>query len=201
MFLPVLPIVIAFAGQTAAPPPPVPRPAQVVRPAATPAPVYNETADAKAAIAKAIAAADADDIRVLINWGANDCKLCTAFTQTWRSPELAPARYSNEYKVVHVDVGRLDKNLDLAKTYGAKLSADTLPALTVLDEHGKVLAQATAADLVASPGAAAYDTKRVGAFLSQHQAPAPDAIADFNKALGQAKNSGKTLFVWFSAPW
>lgn len=201
MFLPVLSIAVAIAGQTAAPPPPVTRPAQVVRPAATPAPIYNETADARAAIAKAIAAADVDDIRVLINWGANDCARCTAFAQTWRAPELAPARYSNEYKLVHVDVGRLDKNLDLAKTYGAKLSADALPAFTVLDEHGKVVAQASAADLVASPGAAAFDTKRVGAFLTQHQAAAPDAIADFNKGLGQAKSSGKTLFVWFSAPW
>jgi hypothetical protein len=204
----VLPLFLALGGPAAIqqPPPATPpakaqtAPAQAVK--RVPPPPYNEKADAKAAIETAIQAAATDDIRVLINWGANDDPGSMKFADARRAPELTQTTFfSDEYKVVTVDVGHLDKNLDLAKTYGAKLSADALPALTVLDGSGKVLANTTAAALRPDGDVAAIDAAKVTAFLTKYQAPAPDAVAPFEAAVKQAKRDGKSVFVWFSAPW
>ena len=45
---------------------------------------------------------------------------------------------NNNYIVVHVDVGKYDKNLDLAKKYHVNLEKG-VPSLAVLDAKGKVL--------------------------------------------------------------
>jgi hypothetical protein len=207
MVLQLLPVVLAMTVQAAPPPqtPPiqtVPRqtvgaPAQTPRPAPK---LYNETANAKAAIETAVKAADTDDIRVLINWGANDDERCKAFSAAQRARDVSPAFFSDEFKVAYVDVGRADKNLDVAKAYGVKLDASALPALTVLDQKGKVLANISSRDLASADGTG-FDSTKISAFLTQYKAPAPDAVAPFEAAVKQAKREGKTLFVWFSAPW
>ena len=102
---------------------------------------------------------------------------------------------------MNVNVGHLDKNVDLAKSYGVTLKADGLPALTVLDAAGKVLANTDAVALRLDADPAGIDPVKLAAFLKSHQAPAPDAVAPFEAALKQAKREGKTVFVWFSAPW
>ena len=109
--------------------------------------------------------------------------------------------FSDEYKVVLVDVGHLDQNVDIAASYGLRLDADVLPAMTVLDAKGKVVSNATAADLVAELGAPVIDAKNLLAFLKAHQAPAPNDTASFDAALKQARQADKYVFVWFSAPW
>jgi len=195
VYLTLLPLLLALGGQAqTVPPVPVaaPRPAPKL---------YDEAADAKARVADAIKAANVDDIRVLINWGANNDDGSAIFAQALRTPVVSKTRYSaDEYKVVNVNVGHLDANLDLAKAYGARLVAGALPALTVLDQKGKPLAQATARDFSGAEPAS-IDPEKVAAFLTAHQAPAPDAIAPFEAAVKQAKRDGKTVFVWFSAPW
>jgi thioredoxin 1 len=204
----LVPLLLAFAGQAASQTTPPAQPAAQVQTAPAKAvkraapPPYNEKADAKAAIEAAVKAAATDDIRVLINWGANDDPVSKEFVDIRRAPELSDPRFfSDEYKVVNVDVGHLDRNLDLAKSYGVKLSAESLPAFTVLDAAGRVLANTTAAALRPNGDASAIDPTRVAAFLAEHQAPAPDAIAPFEAAIKQAKKEGKSVFVWFSAPW
>ena len=127
MVLHFLPLVLAMSGQAPPPqqaPPPPPQqsvpatPTAPARPPQAPRKIYNETADAKALIANAVAGAEESDIRVLINWGANDDERCTKFTQVQRSPEITTPRFfSDEYKVAYVDVGHLDKNMDVAATY------------------------------------------------------------------------------------
>jgi hypothetical protein len=212
MLFQILPIVIALAGQaapplqTTLPPPARVVPAQTITTAAqTPRPapkLYNETANAKESIDAAVKAADTDDIRVLINWGANDDANCTAYAQAQRAREVNATYsfFSDEYKVASVDVGHLDKNLDLAKAYGVKLEVGKLPMLTVLDQKGKVLANISSRDLAAESGSG-FDPNKIAAFLTKYKAPAPDAVAPFEAAVRQAKQEGKTLFVWFSAPW
>jgi hypothetical protein len=206
MVLQLLPVLIAMAGQTAPPSTILTVPRQTTAaPAQTPRPapkLYNETANAKDTIDAAVKAAATDDIRVLINWGANDDSRCTAYATAQRAREVNAtfSWFSDEYKPVNVDVGHLDRNLDLAKAYGVKLEADALPALTVLDAKGKVVANISSRELAASDGSA-FDSKKITAFLTQYKAPAPDATAQFEAAARQAKQEGKTLFVWFSAPW
>ncbi|HEX5411610.1 MAG TPA: hypothetical protein VFZ27_07085 [Terriglobia bacterium] len=52
-------------------------------------------------------------------------------------PELARL-IDRDFVVVKVDVGRYDKNLDVAKKYGVPIN-EGIPALSVLDRHGKLL--------------------------------------------------------------
>jgi hypothetical protein len=173
---------------------------QVARAPVAPPRTYNETADAKTLIAAAIKAAATDDIRVLINWGANDDERCRTFKAAQSSRDVSSTFFLDEYRQVYVDVGHLDRNLDVAKQYGAAIEAGALPALTVLDQNGKVLANISSRAL-ASSDATGFDTKKISAFLTTHQAPAPDAVAPFEAAVKQAKRDGKSVFVWFSAPW
>lgn len=191
-------LVLAAAGQQAAPPaatqpPPVQRPA--------PPPPYNPQADARAQIAAALKAAGEDGIRVLLNFGANDDEPSKAFAAARRNRDLTTF-FSDEYRSVNVDVGALDRNLDVAKTYGVTLKAGDLPALAVLDAGGKVLARASAASLRSDTDPAAFDPAKIAAFLRSNQPPpAPDAQPLFDAAMKQASAQEKTLFVWFSAPW
>jgi hypothetical protein len=197
-----LPLAFALAGQTPqAPPKPVPVARAPSAPRPAPA-IYNQTADAKAQVAAAISAADIDDIRVLITWGANDDAGSLAFARALATPQVRATRYaSDEYRIVNVDVGHLDRNLDLARTYGASLATGALPGVTVLDQTGAVLANATSRDFAAVGDPAVVDPKAVAAFLVSHQAPAPETAAPLEAALKQAQREGKLVFVWFSAPW
>ena len=174
-----------------APPAPAPRPAPRI---------YNETADAKAAIDAAVKSAALDEIRVLINWGANDNERSVKFAALRSTRELG-SFFTDEYKVVPVNVGHGDRNLDVARQYGATIAPDSLPALTILDHTGKVLAQGAARDLLSDTDPAAFDPTKVAAFLAKYQSPAPDARAPFEAAMSQAKREDKSVFVWFSAPW
>jgi hypothetical protein len=165
-------------------------------------PAFDEKADAKAAIKAALDAAAIDGIHTLIVWGANDDNGSRLFLEAKRAPAVSkPAFFSDEYKNVNVNVGHLDRNADLAKSYGAKLKAEGLPALTVLDSAGTAIANTNAAALRPDDDPAGIDPVKVAAFLKLHQAPAPDAVAPFEAALKQAKKEDKTVFVWFSAPW
>ena len=187
-------------GQQAAPPPPPSSPPVVVqRPA--PPPIYNPDADPTAQIATALRYAKEDGIRVLINFGSNDDESSKAFATARRSRDLARF-FADEYRVVNVDVGALDRNLHVAQAYGLTLKAGGLPAVAVLDAEGNVLARAAGPAFRSETDRAAHDPAQIAEFLKTHKAPPPpDAEPVFDAALQQAKREGKTLFVWFSAPW
>ena len=197
-------LMLMLAGQ-APPPSPTPPP----RPAQGPPKLYSETADARAQIDGALKAAIQDDIRVLINWGANDDEACAKFQQdlngrgsTHPAYETIRTKLSNEYRYLRVDVGRLDRNIELAAAYGVRLSPGALPYLTVLDKHGTVLAQQPSQPLLAPPGSpTTYDPDRIAAFLTQHQVAPVAADPLLAAALAEAKRDGKYVFLWFSAPW
>jgi len=208
MLLHMLPLVLAMSGQAT----PQSPPAQPQQAAPAPAPrparkLYNETADAKAQIADALKAAAEDDIRVLINWGANDDDTCTKFPQALRGNPMTEAqqqvslKLSNEYRQVYVDVGHLDKNQDLAGLYHASLAGGSLPHFTILDKTGKVLAQKSAGDFAADTDPAKFDVAKVLKLLEQYQVASPAAAPLFAAALKRAKAENKEVFLWFSAPW
>jgi len=100
-------------------------------------PIYDEHTDAHQQIAAAIAQASRSGKNVVLDFGANWCGDCHALDAQMHSPDLAPAIEKN-YVVVHIDVGRFNKNLDLAKKYNVPLNKG-IPALAVLDPHGKLL--------------------------------------------------------------
>jgi hypothetical protein len=202
MFPHVVALLVGLAGQAQAAPP---VPAQAVQAPAPrpPASAFVAAADPKDAIEKAKKAAAVDHIRVLIVWGAaNDARTQT-FPRLAKLPGLdTPSPlFSNEYRLVNVDVGRADRNLDLAAEYGVRLLAGSLPVLTILDETGKPVVTANATEFLRPSDPQALDADAIGTFLTKHHAIAADPNAQFEAALKQAKAQDKLVFVWFSAPW
>ena len=98
---------------------------------------YDEAADAKADIKQALSAAKSSQVPVLVIFGANWCKDCRALDQalsTGRNAELV----KREFRVVKVDVGNFNKNLDVAEAYGNPIKKG-IPAAVVLSPDNKVL--------------------------------------------------------------
>lgn len=104
---------------------------------AAPPPVYDAKADAPAEVAAAVRRAAAEHKRVLVDFGANWCGDCLALDRNLHLPENA-ALLKSGYLLVHADIGRYDKNLELAKRYGVPLKKG-VPALVVLDGKGRVV--------------------------------------------------------------
>lgn len=172
-------------------------------PTSPPKSIYNEAADAERQIADALAKAKKENRRVLIQWGANWCSWCHLLHGLFQSDADVKRKLQYEYDVVLVDVGRFDKNMDLAETYGAELKAAGIPYLTVLDAEGKVIANQETGSLKASTpdGKDGHDAAKVLALLEEHQAPYLSADTILRQAFGEAKSSGKTVFLHFGAPW
>ncbi len=188
-----LPLVLGLAPSAAArrSPPQEHGAQQAQRP-----PVYDEQADAGKDIAAALARAQKDNKRVLIQWGANWCGWCKLLHDTFTSDAEVKKELLYEYEVVYVDVGKMDKNMELAARYGAELKG--IPFLTVLDGGGQVLANQETGSLEQGK---AHDPKKVLAFLSQHRAEYQDAQQLLAGAKAAAAKDGKRVFVHFGAPW
>lgn len=95
--------------------------------------------DPAADIAAALAAASADGKHVLIDFGADWCPDCRVLAALFEHADVAPYLAAN-FHVVHVDVGRRDKNLDVVARYGAT-AGDWIPAVVVLDGAGRTIAR------------------------------------------------------------
>lgn len=99
--------------------------------------LYRADANATQDIRRALAIAGKEHKNVLLDFGGNWCIDCHVLENAFHQPRIAPLLNSN-YIVVHVDVGKYDKNLDLAKKYNVNLQKG-VPSLAVLDAMGKVL--------------------------------------------------------------
>jgi thioredoxin 1 len=99
-------------------------------------PAYNETADAKAEVRQALADASQAKVPVLVVFGANWCGDCKVLDAALKSGPSA-ALVAREFRIVKVDVGRFDRNLDVAKAYDVPLK-NGIPAVVVLSPAGQV---------------------------------------------------------------
>lgn len=99
--------------------------------------LYKANANAAQDIRQALAAAGRQHKNVLLDFGGNWCIDCHVLDNAFHQPRIAPLLNSN-YVLVHVDVGKYDKNLDLAKKYHVNLEKG-VPSLAVLDVQGKLL--------------------------------------------------------------
>jgi thiol:disulfide interchange protein len=99
--------------------------------------LYRADANAAQEIRQALAAAGKQHKNVLLDFGGNWCLDCHVLDNAFHQPRIAPLLNSN-YVLVHVDVGRYEKNLDLAKKYHVDLEKG-VPSLAVLDAKGNVL--------------------------------------------------------------
>jgi len=99
--------------------------------------IYPANVDAKAEIAEALANAAKTHRRVILVFGGNWCYDCHVLEEAFHSPEIAPTLNKN-FAVVHVDVGKFDKNLDIADKYEVPLK-NGVPASAVIESDGKLL--------------------------------------------------------------
>jgi thioredoxin 1 len=99
--------------------------------------LYPASADAKAEIAEAVHRATGARKRVLVVFGGNWCYDCHVLDEAFHSPEISPTK-EKWFEVVHVDIGQMDKNLEVAKQYDVPLDRG-VPAIAVLESDGKLL--------------------------------------------------------------
>jgi len=138
----------------------MPAGAAAVKPPA--APVYDEAADAKADVAAAVAKARKDKKRVLVTLGGNWCGWCRALDRTFTQDEKVAAAIARSYVPVKVDVGRMNRNLDLTASWGADVKKG-VPLLVVLDGKGKAVKVQDTESLEAGKG---HDPEKILAFLA-----------------------------------
>jgi len=98
---------------------------------------YDEAADAKLEIRQALAQSAKTGTPVVVVFGANWCGDCKVLDIAMRSGKSAPL-FARDFKVVKVDVGKFDRNLDVAESYAVPLKKG-IPAVVVLSPANEVL--------------------------------------------------------------
>jgi thiol:disulfide interchange protein len=106
--------------------------------------LYSATADPKADIAAALQQASVEHKRVILDFGGDWCGDCQVLDIYFHQPPNLDLLDKN-FLLVHVDIGRFDKNLDITEKYNVPLKKG-VPALAVLDADGKLLYSQQAAE-------------------------------------------------------
>src|ERR1700733_3417092 len=101
--------------------------------------LYSESANPAADISVAVARASREHKRILLDFGGNwcgDCQVLDIYYHQSPNAELL-AKY---FILVHINIGdsTLNKNRDIAKKYRVPIERG-VPALAVLDSHGRLL--------------------------------------------------------------
>jgi len=99
--------------------------------------IYPDPSQAKADIAAALKTAAATHKRILLDFGGNWCPDCVVLDIYFHDPANRSILDAH-FVLVHVNIGHMDANLDIARQYDVPLRMG-VPALAVLDEHGKLL--------------------------------------------------------------
>lgn len=128
--------------------------------------IYPAPAQAKTDLAAALAASAASHKRIILDFGGNWCPDCHVLDRYFHDPANLPLLEAG-YILVHVNVGRLNENLDIAERYKIPLRKG-VPALAVLDEHGQLLYSQTGGEFQAMSGMRSTD---VGDFLLRWKRP------------------------------
>jgi thiol:disulfide interchange protein len=137
------------SNQPASPASETPAVAPAARQPVTPVPavkkhLYSAEADPKAEIAAALKQASLEHKRVILDFGGDWCGDCQVLDIYFHQPPNLELLDKN-YILVHVDIGRFDKNLDIPEKYNIPLKKG-VPALAVLDSNGKLLYSQQAAE-------------------------------------------------------
>ena len=164
--------------------------------------VFDATADIPKLIDAALVKSIKENRRVLIQWGSNDSPASLAFNKSLVANRDIGKTRRYEYDVVRVEVGEMAKNRELASRYGAKLSLESLPFLTVLDATGKTVANESGRTFIKEQDSALeINQEGILDFLSKHQAKPLDANMLLQKAIAQGTTEKKLVFLHFGAPW
>lgn len=132
----LLSLTLTGCGSAAGEPPP-----ETARP-------YDESANAEADIAAALAASRSDGKNVLLVFGANWCPWCRRLEHTLTQNQAVRTELERGFRVVHVDTGArgTGKNAEVAARYGDPTRLG-LPVIVVLRPDGSVAATQNTGDL------------------------------------------------------
>jgi protein disulfide-isomerase len=106
---------------------------------------YDEAADARADVQRALADARGAHKPVLIVFGANWCEDCRALDAAFKTERNA-ALLAREFRLVKVDVGEFDRNLEIARAYGDPIKRG-IPAAVIVSPDNRVLYATRAGEL------------------------------------------------------
>ena len=161
-------------------------------------PIYDEAADAEQLVASALAVAARDNKRVLLMYGGNWCGWCYKLDDVLRTDPAVRRVMRDEYELVHVDIGRGDKHVELSARFGSDHRAHGYPYLTVVGADGATVTHKDTAELEDGPN---HDPAKVLQFLEAHVAAPVDACDRIATAQEEARQSGRLMFVHIGAPW
>jgi len=106
-------------------------------PVMVPKHIYSESTKPKADIAAALAKARREHKRVILDFGGDWCPDCQVLEIYFHQAANAPL-LDKHFVLVHVWIGQMDRNIDLAAKYGVPI-AKGVPALAVLTPDGKAV--------------------------------------------------------------
>ena len=130
--------------------------------------IYPAPAQAKIDLAAALDASAATHKRILLDFGGNWCPDCHVLDLYFHDSANGPILAAN-YILVHVNIGRMNENLDIAERYRIPLTKG-VPALAVLGEHGELLYSQRTGEFEAMRG---MQSSAVTDFLVRWKHPSP----------------------------
>ena len=113
---------------------------------------YDEAADARKEIAQALTSARTTNLPLLVVFGANWCADCRVLDAAFKDGASA-GLIRERFQVVKVDVGKFDRNVDIAERYGVPLRKG-IPAVAIVSPQGSVV--------YATKGGELADARRMG---------------------------------------
>jgi thioredoxin 1 len=99
--------------------------------------IYPDPSRAAPDIAAALKTAVASHKRIILDFGGNWCTDCHVLDYYFHDATNGPVLEAS-YILVHINIDRLDANLDIASRYEIPLNRG-VPALAVLSSRGKLL--------------------------------------------------------------
>jgi thiol:disulfide interchange protein len=109
--------------------------------------IYPPADRAEADIAAALKTATDENKRVILDFGGNWCTSCRVLDINVHNATNKPILDAH-FVLVHVNVGNLDRNVDIASRYEIPLK-EGVPALVLLNMRGKLLTRQTTAEAIA----------------------------------------------------
>ena len=99
--------------------------------------IYPAPEQVQTDVAAALQTASATHRRVILDFGGNWCPDCRVLDHYFHDAANGPLLEAG-FVLVHVNIGRMDQNLEIAERYEVPLK-EGVPALAVLDAGGKLL--------------------------------------------------------------
>ena len=98
---------------------------------------YDDNANARLDIHDALTRAGDTKTSVIVVFGANWCPDCRELDHAMKNGDCAKLMV-RDFQIVNVSVGRFNKNLDIARSYGVPIEKG-IPAVAIVSSQNKVL--------------------------------------------------------------